>query len=258
MIPLRTVFFAVPLVATLIATEQSAHAVVLHFEDFNDSTIGYTSTIVDPGTTDGDQSYFGRVGGAGGLAVGGAVSFTNTSGGYFGAMNTIGEPNIGSGVVNWTGINIAGFNNLTFSGLFAEDDNATPGVEDWDPNSQVLVEARVDGGGFASIFEIQSSSLVGPTAPSVDTNNDGLGDGAEITDTFTQFVANIAGMGNLLDLRITMVGLTEAGEDIAFDNIMIAGDAVAAPEPGSLALLGSLACGGLIVRRRRRKTAPLS
>jgi len=264
MISLRTVLFAVPLVAALVATEQSAHAIVLHFEDFNDSTLAYTATLADPGTSDGDQSYFGRVGGTGGLAVGGDVSFTNTNGGYFGAMATAGmgqgQPNIGSGLVNWTGINISGFTNLTFSGLFAEDDDG--GANTWDPNSEVIVSAQIDGGGFFDIFGIQSSSnSVSETAPRVDTNLDGLGDGMEITDTFTQFVANIAGMGNLLDLRIVMSGLTEAGEDIAFDNIMISGDdgdMVAAPEPGSLALLGSLAFGGLIVRRRRRKTTTVS
>lgn len=258
MMSLRFLFCAFPLVATLIATQQSAHAIVLHFEDFNDSTIGYTSTLPDPGTTDLDQSYFGRVGGTGGLTVGAGVSFTNTSGGYFGASQTAGEPGIGSGMVSWTGINISGFTNLTFSGLFAEDDD--PGVADrWDPNSALLVSARIDGGSFFNVFGIQSSSNVSSnTAPRVDTNFDGLGDGAEITDTFTQFVANIAGTGNLLDLRIVMDGLTEMGEDIAFDNIMVSGDegeVVATPEPGSLALLGSLAFGGFLVRRRRNALA---
>lgn len=258
MTSLRSFFWAFSLVAILFGSTQSAHAIVLHFEDFNDSTIGYTSTLPDPGTSDSNESYFGRIGGAGGLTVGGGVSFTNTSGGYFGASQTAlnSGPNIGSGLISWTGINISGFTNLSFSGLFAEDDD--PGVADrWDPNSEVLVSARIDGGSFFNVFGIQSSSNASSnTAPRVDTNFDGLGDGAEITDTFTQFVANIAGTGNLLDLRIVMSGLTEVGEDIAFDNIMITGDEgepVATPEPGSLALLGSLAFGGFIVRRRRRR-----
>ena len=183
----RTCFAAAFFVA-LLATQPSANAVVILFEDFDDATIGYTSTLGDPGVSDLDQSYFGRVGGAGGLTVGSDINFTNTSGGYFGANRTAGEPGIGTGAINWTGINIANFNNLTFSGLFAEDDDNS--METWDPNSEVRVRARIDGGSFFDVFGIQSSSNgSSETTPRVDTNLDGLGEGAEITDTFTQFVS---------------------------------------------------------------------
>ena len=260
---LKPIFLSAALVALLLATQQSANAVVILLEDFDDATIGYTSTLADPGVSDLSESYFGRVGGAGGLTVGGGINFTNTSGGYFGANATAGAPSIGTGAINWTGINIANFNNLTFSGWFAEDDDAS--LETWDPNSEVRVRAQIDGGGFFDVFGIQASQDTDPMTPPVanqtprvDTNLDGFGEGAEITDTFTQFVANIAGTGSLLDLQIFVGGLTEAGEDIAFDNIMISGDSVAAPEPGSLALLSSLACGGFFMRRRRKHSDSVS
>ena len=40
------------------------------------------------------------------------------------------------------------------------------------------------------------------TVAQVDTDFDGVGDGAIITDTFTQFIAAISGTGSSLDLLV--------------------------------------------------------
>ncbi len=193
------------------------------------------------------------------------IEFTNVQGnGFFTAQDNDSIPvalemdtAVARAYVLWDDINIAGVTDLQFSALFAEDDatnsDGTQTEEDWNGNGEVFVEVRFDSalafddpaGPWTRIFAIQSASTGNDTEPRVDTNGDGIGDGAEITDVFTTYGAAISGTGSTLDLRIVISGLDAGDEDIAFDNVTISG----VPEPSSL-VLGMFALSALFMRRR--------
>ncbi len=230
----------------------------LLLEDFEDATVAYS--LSEPEAFDG-ESYFTRVGGTGGATLPGTIDYgtpngtggtPDAAGGYFAIQETnIGQSGLSfdTATMTFSGIDISMANvSLEFSALFSEDDT---GTEDWDANTSVRVEAQIDGGGFFQIFGIESSAGNG-SAPAVDTNFDGTGDGTVITDSFTKFTAAIAGAGNLLDLRITYDLLNTAGKDIAIDDITLTG-VTSAPEPSSLLLLGALAVCGCGYRLRRNR-----
>ncbi len=241
----------------------ASEILTLLLEDFEDGAVGYT--LSEPEVFDGD-AYFTRAGGTGGATLPGTINYgtpngsggtPNASGGYFAAQETnIGQTGLSfdTATMMFSGIDISMANlGLEFSGLFSEDDT---GTEDWDANTSLRVDAQIDGGGFFQIFGIESSAGDN-SAPAVDTNLDGTGDGTVITDSFTAFTAAIAGAGNLLDLRITFDLLNTAGKDIAFDDITVTG-VTSAPEPSSLLLLGTLAicgCGYRLRRDRNRQSA---
>ena len=202
----------------------------LFFEDFESDGNGtrYTTSIGE--FSDGTADYFGRVA-SDGLSIGSFVEFTNISGGgYFAAMdidaaNAVGSGGPTSATFEIAGINISGKTNLQFSILVAEDDNGTS--EHWDDNTEFIIEYQIDGGGYQSLFAVQTITdalASNNKKPYEDTDFDGSGDGAEITSVFTEFVKNITGTGNSLDIRISMNILDAGDEDIAFDNIKITGN----------------------------------
>ena len=233
------------LITVLVTTVSPAFAANLLFEDFEDATVTYTLAPAAGEFSDGGRDYFGRVS-ATGITIGGGVVFSNPQGtGFFAGQDLDGEGEAATQTINFTGILILNFENLSFSGFFAEDDDSTN--QDWDNSDSLIVEAQIDGGGYVPVFQIENDDSQFNAAPLVDTDFDGVGDGDEITDTFTQFTTPISGTGNSLDLRIT-IALDSGDEDIAFDNISIDGDA-AVPEP-STALLGGLALLGLFRRGR--------
>ena len=225
-----------------------ASAATITFEDFEDATVTYTTNVADDLSDIANRDYYGRIAPDTSTPPG-DVSYTLPLGnGYFGLQDSDGAT-VGANpvILNWTGINISSFTNLMWSGFFAEDDAADTN-EDWDQTTSVRVDAQIDGGGFNTIFAIESVDAgLGNRAPAVDTNFDGVGDGAAITDAFTQYSAAL-GNGTTLDLRITIQDLDTGDEDIAIDNILISGDPI--PEPSS-ALLVLLGVAGYFVRRRR-------
>lgn len=228
--------------ATVGAT-QVLSASVLMIEDFEDSTVNYSTTAAEG--SDGAQGVFARISPGGfetNASVTGALGL-----GYFAAQDTddADAAGVSPASLNFTGISIASYNNLSFSGLFAEDDDAAN--QDWDSSDFVHVYATIDSGTPVLIFAIENDGSTFNTAPQVDTDFDGTGDGAEITSTFTSYSGSIAGTGSILDLEIR-IGLNARDEDIAFDQIQISGDFVV-PEPSS-ALFGSLALFGFLRRKR--------
>jgi len=194
----------------------------IFLEDFEDAQLTYTTSIPDDLSDIAASDYFGRIDDTSGLPI--SVAYSNLQGsGFYGVQDPNGA---NSGDVNliqldWTGIDISGFSNLNLSWYVAEDD-ANDGNEDWDSSDFVRLEVQVDGGGFTSLFAIESEGGTN-TAPRVDTDFDGLGDGIEITDVFTQFSSDIAN-GSMLDIRLTINGLSVGDEDIAFDEVRLTGD----------------------------------
>ncbi|MEL6997070.1 MAG: Ig-like domain-containing protein [Pseudomonadota bacterium] len=129
-------------------------------------------------------------------------------------------------------IDISGFTNLSFSGLFAEQNQTDRGNggADWDADSLVYVEVSIDDGPFVKLLQFAATGENTPVQ--VDTDLDGVGDGPFLGATaglslLEEHSASIAGTGNLLDLRITFENLQEDDEDMAIDNVRIIGT----PEP---------------------------
>jgi len=112
--------------------------------------------------------------------------------------------------------------------LFAEDDDGTS--EDWDASDFLIVEFSFDGVAYTEIFAIENDGSTFNSAPFVDTDFDGVGDGAEITDTFTSYGASFPndattnpGGSPVLEVRIRM-SLNSGDEDIAIDEVRIEGN----------------------------------
>ena len=244
--------------ATLLLTIASTtvNADIILFEDFEDATVTYTVSVADDVDELGTRDYFGRLHDVDTGLPPVDVSYSNRQGqGFYGVQDTDGTSsgNIDDITLDWTGIDVSNFENLSLSWFVAEDD-ATDGNEDWDTTSRFRILAQIDGGGFFNVFAIESELGTDGNetneVPRVDTDFDETGDGAEITDTFTQFSSALAN-GGTLDLRVEIRDLDTGDEDVAFDNFLLEGDAIAAvPEPTSLALL-SMAGAGLLFRRRR-------
>ena len=221
-----------------------SQAVVLMVEDFEDAAVNYSTSVAE--FSDGTGDFFTRTDGSN---IGGFVNYNNVQGeSYFAAMDIDGEVASATQTMTFSSINISGYENLSFSGLFAEDDDGSN--NDWDAPDFVSVEFQIDGSGYQNLFAIENDGSTFNSAPFVDTDFDGVGDGVEITDTFALFAAAISGTGSVLDLRMTL-SLNSGDEDIAFDNIMIEGDLAAVPVPAAAWLFGSALAGLGLMRRNK-------
>ena len=203
--------------------DNTSSPTTLLLEDFEDATLTYVTNVADNLTDIASFDYYGRIDSTSGLPA--AISYSNPQGaGFYGAHDTD-SPAGGVSLItlSWNNIDVTGFDNLNLSWFVAEDvaDDTNP---DWDLTTSVRLEINLDGGGFAPIFAIESESGVsGNTVPRVDTNFDGVGDGALITSTFTQFSSTIPN-GSSLDIRLTIEDLDTGDEDIAFDDLFLTGE----------------------------------
>lgn len=220
----------------------SALSDVILFEDFEDATVLYT--LSEPQYSDGATQFFTRTDGSNTATSYSVTGFGGSS--YFAAQDLDGS---GTNPATMTfSVDITGVTDLSFSALFAEDDNGVR--QDWDVADGFTITTQIDGGSINQVFGIEGSGSGSNFAPRVDTNFDGLGDGAEITDTFAAFAAPIVGTGSTLEVVLTFQ-LDFVNEDLALDNFSIEGVLAVIPEPtGTLCgcLLASLL--GVTVARR--------
>ncbi|MEB3211934.1 MAG: hypothetical protein VKL39_11295, partial [Leptolyngbyaceae bacterium] len=104
-----------------------------------------------PEFSDGGTDFFLRTDGSN---ISASYQVTDADGSFlFAAQDIDGEGAPSMQTLLFSGIDIAGFINLTFSALLAEED-ATDGEEDWDDTDFLLVEYQIDGGGFQPVLAI--------------------------------------------------------------------------------------------------------
>ncbi|MEM6560293.1 MAG: hypothetical protein AAF656_01725 [Planctomycetota bacterium] len=216
----------------------SAFAADVLVEDFEDATVGYTTSFPEAGS---GTDYFKRTDTSGILAT-----FSGVDGSFFAAQDL---DNVSGGsspaTLTFSGIDISTFTDLMFSIDLAEDDEGSN--EDWDNSDSVVITYSIDGGVAQNLLAIENDGSTFNSAPFIDTNFDGDGEGAEITDTFTTFSSSIIGTGSSMSIVITFSGLTANDEDIAFDNLTVTGTVIPEPLTVSAGLLG---IGGIMLRRR--------
>lgn len=157
---------------------------------------------------------------------------------YFAAMDTdASECGADVATLTFNDINISGFSNLTFAVLLAEDKDGTN--FDWDGDTLFYIEVDIDNtGNFTKILQVGASANSGSnlSQPMIDTDFDGIGDGAEITDIFAEYTASITS-GNEVDIRVVFENLDAGDEDIAIDNIRLVDGEISSPP--SLAITGT-------------------
>lgn len=230
---------------TIFFISGTANADIILSEDFEDANVAYTTSITE--FSDGGGDFFTRTNGS---SIGSFVEYANIQGSsYFAAMDIDGKGAVLPATLTFSNIDIRGYTNLSFSGLFAEDDDLTN--EDWDNNDYFKVEYQIDGGGYRNLLAFENNGAAFNTAPYQDTDFDGTGDGAVLTNVFSLFGADISGTGDSLDVRFTF-RLDAGDEDIAIDNVLIQGDASAVPVPAAVWFLGSGLAGLAGIRRRKR------
>ena len=130
---------AAVLVFSLAVFQPAAAASPIFEEDFETDGSGVRYTVSEE-CTDGSGDFFTRTDGSN---IGSFVEYFSPSNTwYWAAMDTDGTPECNSAIqtITWTGIDISGKVDLTFSGLFAEDDDGTN--QDWDDNDYVWVEVE--------------------------------------------------------------------------------------------------------------------
>jgi len=185
---------------------------VLDFE----SEGGYSTSMDEQ--TDNGEDYFIRTDGSNISAT-----YNNPVGSYFFAAQDLDEDGMSSpATLTIEDINIDGYSQLQLRVYLAEDDDGNN--QDWDDDDYLHIDYDIDNSGsFTNGIWVENDGSDYNSAPYIDTDYDGVGDGDEITDTFTQFTVDIPATGSLMDIKVTFGGLTANDEDIAIDHIEIVG-----------------------------------
>ncbi|WP_395376973.1 Ig-like domain-containing protein [Marinicella sp. W31] len=198
----------------------------------------YTSTPeFDQNTTPGTgtataSDHWGRSDGSEIANITGA--YTGADGSFFWAGEDVNDDG-GNGqlpqTLEFTDIDITGFSNLAFTGLFGAGNERLPGNSNYDAADFIRVEYRIDGSGADPFtpgvcfgYERQSPSDDSNEPFGLDADCDGESDGVagRLGTVLTEYGFNIAGTGSTLDLLIS-VSVDSGSEEIAFDNIIITG-----------------------------------
>ena len=230
----------------LIEPVQAEPAVL--FEDFETNGNGSRYTTSVPEFTDGAEDYFLRTDGSNITGE----SFEETRGSfYFAAKDLDGVIESRTATITFAPADIQGLCDLSLSLYIAEDDQVVSGAtEHWDEDDFVHIDYSIDGAPFSNGIHIEanSSQSLLSNEPRIDTNFDGIGDGQEITDTFSLFSTLIQGSGSSIVVRVT-IQLDAAAEDIAFDDVQILGSPSAYniyesdPNNGGVLLLSGVRAG---------------
>jgi hypothetical protein len=252
---------AVGLLTGWVGSTQGAMAAVLVLnETFDDTSNFTTSTSL---FSDGSADYLGLTGGSvedfgGDSSPSLAKSYSGFDGSFLTGQDLDGEGASLPITLTWSGLDISGLTNLTFTGLFAESFE-NPG--DIDTADFIRLSYQIDNGGFQDLLWFSGADFTSASNAfngifRQDTDFDGVGDGLALSDAAQTFPAAIAGTGSLLDLRFT-VSVDSGDEDFAVDNFRVMGDRLPDPEPASVPepgmLLGLGAIAATAIGRYRRR-----
>lgn len=197
----------------------------LYQESFETDTNGTNYTTSIPEFSDGTGDFFLRTDGS---DIGSFYEVNGVDGLFiFAAQDIDGEGATLPVSLSTIAIDVSGLSSVDFAILLAEDDDGTN--QDWDDADFVNITYSLDGGADQNLIWIRSEATGTNNTPKIDTDFDGVGDGAEITSTFTEYVESIALSGNSnITFKIEM-SLNSGDEDIAFDNIRVVDGFVATP-----------------------------
>lgn len=197
----------------------------LVFENFEDADVHYTSSV--PEFSDGSGDYFIRTNGDN---ISGGVNFNDIVGNsFFAAQDIDGEVSSATQSIVFENLDVSLYTSIYFDAIFAED-QAGNEEEDWDDSDYLNVEYSFDDGtNWNTILSLRNDGSTFNSAPFIDTDFDGIGDGEEVTDTFKPFRAVFENntttnptSSTTVSVRIT-ISLNSADEDIAIDNVLIRG-----------------------------------
>lgn len=191
---------------------------IIYRDSFESALSGYTTST--PEFSDGFGDFFTRTDGSN---IGSFYEVSGADGSYyFAAQDLDGEGAAPVQTLQYDAITITGFDSITVSALFAEDDDGAN--QDWDLTDYVTLEASIDGAAWVTLlaFESVPDGDAFNAEPALDTDLDGDGDGPALTSTFERFTAALPGTGDSLSLRFTFA-LDSGDEDIAIDDILVEG-----------------------------------
>ena len=198
---------------------------------------GGSGVTITPSVTfnDGLNDHFQRTNGSDISNI--SAPYSGQEGSFFWAAEDV-DDNGGNGIptqtIEFTGINIAGYTDIEFSGLFAADGDTsgvTPGGNVFDGGEDfVAIDAQVDGGPYIELISFASDSFRPNGALRIDTNGDLVGDGVALDSVFQEFSAAVALDGSTLSIRVS-VSMDSSHEEVAFDNFQIKGVTTAVNGP---------------------------
>ena len=235
------------LLFTILITSLSFGQTTVLQESFETDGNGSRYTTSIPEFSDGDGSsgggdFFGRTNlnstaeDAADLIVGTFYSLSGQDVDFcFAAMDLDAANPTGSGgsptqTLFFDDINISSYSNLTLAILLAEDQPSDSNF-DWDGGDLFYIEVDYDNSGiFTKVLQFATTATTGTniSAPMLDTDIDGIGDGTALTGAFAEFDVAL-GTGNLVDVRLVFENLGAGDEDISVDNIRIVDGFVAVP-----------------------------
>ena len=123
--------------------------------------------------------------------------------------------------ITWSPMNISGKTGMSFKGLFAAE-NTGPTWEgpSIPPSDFMIVEYRIDGGAWTSLVRFFANNASNGQL-ALETTGDSIGEGAQLTKTFTEFSGLISGTGTTLELRFKGSSNGTGTEEFAFDNFRL-------------------------------------
>ena len=178
--------------------------------NFETDGVGYTAVNTgDDGATD----YFIRTNNINKVT---SYPYSGASG-YFWATDDNDE--YGEGTVTTTAFNVSGYENLQVKVHVACATTSTI----FETDEVCWLEYNLDSGGWTGVVRWNGNYTLGTSNFYEDPNMDGVGEGVMLTPTFTQRTYTIGVTGSSLQLRFRI--FLGAGEDFAFDNIQVWGEA---------------------------------
>jgi hypothetical protein len=214
--------------------ETTVHTLDFETQNSNNSLYTLTDEVGTPLTEYSDTSsdYFLRTDGSDINGVYNSPQGTH----FFAGMDIDAEAaNIGSSDIPFdmtiSNIDISQSQGLGVRILLAEDDDGSN--QDWDGDTTTTVGDFfkifyiVDGGTKTEAFSVKAAGGTN-TEPKVDTDNDGIGDGTAVTDTFAEFAFPIDASGSVMT-RVLSFNFGAGDEDIAIDNLRVVDGFSASP-----------------------------